>query len=163
MTAKSEMPKASHLEWLVRSRERNQAAALKVFKLFEDHSKSIKHFDNAALAEALVAISFSLWRAAFLADKSGAKGKSLDDAGVFLGKMLHDNAINYPQDRASHEWTFNYYVSNAHFRFPILTKHAKWPDFLNDKPKFQTPKERWEYYQTKLEKAVELFEKRLNA
>jgi len=153
----------SHLEWLVESRARNQGASLKLLSLFEKYPRRLRNRQNAALAEAMVAIGFSLWRGAFLADKSGAKGGAVDDAEAILGRMLLDNAITYPQDRAAREWTFNYYVGNAHYRFQVLTKHAGWTNLLHDKPKNQKPKARWEYYETKFEEAVDLLSDRLSA
>jgi hypothetical protein len=44
-----------------------------------------------------VGICFSLWRAAFLADKTGQGTAVFASAKDFLGKILVDNAINYTQ------------------------------------------------------------------
>lgn len=74
--------------------------------------------------------------------------------------MLVDNAIAYAQDKASREWTFNYYVSNANYRLKTLAK--EWPDIFPEK-KGSTPKERWSYNQSAFEKAVEHFENLLKA
>lgn len=103
----------SHLEWLVESRAVNQRASLKLFKLFEKYPGRMKSKELSQAAQNFVGISFSLWRAAFLADKTGKRHAVFEDARAFLGKMLTDNAITYPQDRSAREWTFNYYMSNA--------------------------------------------------
>ena len=34
----------------------------------------------------------------------------------FLEIVVRDNAINYPQDRETREWTVGYYLNNARFR-----------------------------------------------
>jgi len=102
-----------HLKWLVRSRAANQQAALELFKLFEQFPEQLKSAALSRKAQSLVAACFSLWRAAFLADKTGMRKAVFEDARSFLGKMLVDNAITYPQDRSAREFTFNYYMTNA--------------------------------------------------
>lgn len=102
-----------HLEWLVRSRAENQTAALALFKLFEIYPTQLKSKTFSQTAQVMVSVCFSLWRAAFLADKTGKRHAVIKDARAFLSKMLVDNAITYPQDRGAREWTFNYYMNNA--------------------------------------------------
>ena len=111
-----------HLGWLVKSRAANQLAALKLFKLFEKHPNKMKGTELSRTAQRLVAVCFSLWRAAFLADKTGSRDAVFEDARTFLGKMLIDNAITYPQDRSAREWTFNYYMGNAKDGLVALSK-----------------------------------------
>ena len=113
----------AHLEWLVKSRAANQLAALKLFKLLEKYPDKMKSKELSHIAQNLVAVCFSLWRAAFLADKVGTRHAVLEDARAFLGKMLTDNAITYPQDRGAREWTFNYYMNNAKDNLLHLSKH----------------------------------------
>ena len=102
-----------HLKWLVESRTANQNAALKLFTLFEMYPERINGRTFSTKAQIMVAACFSLWRAAFLADKTGKRQAVIGDAKAFLGKMLTDNAITYAQDRNAREWTFNYYMNNA--------------------------------------------------
>lgn len=102
-----------HLKWLVESRSANQHAALKLFSLFETYPERINGKMFSTTAQIMVAACFSLWRAAFLADKTGKRQAVVGDAKAFLGKMLTDNAITYAQDRSAREWTFNYYMNNA--------------------------------------------------
>jgi len=113
VVAKEDDLTPAHLGWLVSSRTANQQAALKLFTLFEKYPKQMKSAQFSSKAELMVAACFSLWRAAFLADKTGARHAVINDAKTFLGKMLTDNAITYPQDRSAREWTFNYYMNNA--------------------------------------------------
>jgi hypothetical protein len=148
-----------HLAWLVDSRTANQKTSLQLFRLFKDHPETIKNPKYSGSATALVAISFSLWRAAFLADKSGTDEATIKDAEYFLGKMIVDNAIAYPQDRKAREWTFNYYAANARSRLDRLAR--KWPDILPDAPARYIATDRWNYLQSALEKSVSYFEQEL--
>jgi hypothetical protein len=115
----------------------------------------------AAPAIPLIAISFSLWRAVFLADRSNAPAEQLDHAIDFLGALISDNAISYVQDKNAREWTFRYYMNNAHFRLAGLSKHV--PDILPNfsPPDLQQPKEAWEHYQSSTDLAVGNFANKL--
>lgn len=146
--------KIPHLEWAVNSRYQNQLCAVKLLKLFEGYKSQFKSQKWSRIAQNLVAVSFSLWRAAFLADKISKRSIVLIHAKTFLVKIVEDNAISYPQDRNSNEWTFNYYTKSAKHALIEICKNSK-----NSVPPFEertrNPKERWEYYQELLEKIVE--------
>lgn len=154
----------THLEWLIRSREANQRASLQLHKLITVHMADIKKKKPLSIkVQLLTAVCFSLWRAAFLADKTGTHDATIDDAYAFLGKMLTDNAITYPQDRASREWTFNYYMEAARNGLLILAK--AWPDVgdtISAKKKVikgtTAPGRRWDRHQSALEIALNHFE-----
>lgn len=155
-------PSAAHLEWLVESRSRNQRAALKLFKLFESHPTAVKNTHLHPASRNLVAVCFSLWRAAFLADQTGTRAAVFEDAQLFLKMMLADNAINYPQDRSTREWTFNYYMNNANSGLLLLSR--RWKDvestLSKDKKvtKGTTPSQRrWDRHQEAFEVAVASF------
>ena len=164
---KADTPDHTHLEWLIRSRESNQRASLQLHKLIHAHFEKIKGKKPLSVkAQVLTSVCFSLWRAAFLADKTGTHEATLKDLQAFLGKMLTDNAITYPQDRASREWTFNYYVEAAKSGLLILAKH--WPavsDTLSVKKKVTkgtTPAgRRWDRHQAALQVALEYFDQEL--
>lgn len=103
---------------------------------------------------------FSLWRAAFLADKTGKRHAVVEHAKTFLGKMIIDNAITYPQDRNAREWTFNYYTDNA--KGGLLTLAKRWNSVgavLAAKRKVPkestTSQRRWNRYDDAFENAVE--------
>jgi hypothetical protein len=151
------LAKVTHLEWAVRSRARNQQCALRLFTLFEQHEKQWKTMKWARAAQDLLAVSFSLWRAAFLADKSGQRTAVFSDAKEFLEKIIEDNTISYSQDRKCKEWTFNYYTRNARSSLQVLARF--WPDQVAEYTgRKRTPTERWEYCQQLLENAVAEFE-----
>jgi len=148
-----------HLSWLVRSRSANQQAALRLYDLFEKYPKRMRGRDLSRTAQTLVAVCFSLWRAAFLADKTGQRHAVVEHAKNFLGKMIIDNAITYPQDRNAREWTFNYYTDNA--KGGLLTLAKRWSSVgavlakRRKVPKGSTtPQRRWNRYHDAFENAV---------
>ena len=117
-------------------------------------------------AKTLVSIGFSLWRAAFLADKSGELEETNEHATYFLGEMLETNAITFTQDKKARGFTFNYYLANVRFRLAEFKGDNS--DFEVDqhllkrgKLKKMKPTERWRAYQKAFEKAVNHFEARL--
>jgi hypothetical protein len=112
-----------------------------------------------------VAVSFSLWRAVFLADRTGRPEARRSAARDFVEKMLTDNAITFMQDMKSNEWTFNYYIDNALFRMEQLSK--RWPDAINADdlrpPEGErTPDARWNRLQKAFEVAVECLEREVH-
>ena len=118
---------AEHLRWLIEGRAQNQRASAHLYRLLEKYVPEITQEPYSSIAKCLVAASFGLWRALFLADDIG-EGNLFDDARVFLGKILIDNAIGYPQDRATRKWTFDFYVSAAE---SALLSHDELSKFLN--------------------------------
>jgi hypothetical protein len=60
-----------HLEWAIQSRARNQQTCLRLLRSFERHEKRWQTKKYAPIAQDLLAVAFSLWRAAFLADRKG--------------------------------------------------------------------------------------------
>ena len=156
-----------HIEWLIKSRFANQNSSLLLHKLLDTHFNEIKrNVDKSKKSQILTAICFSLWRAAFLADKTSSREAVLKHAQSFLEKMLADNAITYPQDRASREWTFNYYVNNAKDNLLTLAKY--WPevrDTLSAEKKVEkgttAPGRRWDRHQSALDVALNSFQREL--
>lgn len=117
-------------------------------------------------ARTLVSIAFSLWRAAFLADRSGELADTNDHSVYFLGEMLDTNAINFAQDKRAKAFTFNYYLANVRFR--LAEFKADNTDFIMD-PRLSVkgglsgvvPTDKWELYQKAFKDAVTHFETRL--
>lgn len=155
-----------HLAWLIESRMRNQEACLRLFHLFEKYPGPAKHKALRAHSQSLVAVGFSLWRAAFLADKTGQQEAVFGDARAFLAQLLTNNAINYPQDRASREWTFNYYMTNANDALLRLSK--RWSGIIPVLSRYERVKKgttnarrRWNRHQNAFEIALDFYEKDL--
>jgi hypothetical protein len=149
-----------HLEWAIRSRYSNQQCSLKLLALFEDHETIWKTQKLARAAQDLIAVAFSLWRAAFLADKSGSREAVFAHGKEFLARLIEDNSISYPQDKTAREWTFNYYTRNARSSLQILNQF--WPDEVPAyEGKKRTATERWDYCQQLLDQAITGFQKRI--
>jgi hypothetical protein len=152
--------KLEHLEWAIQSRASNQASALRLLKLFHEHEDFWKTKKPSRAAQDLTAVSFSLWRAAFLAEKSGRRVAVFAQGRTFLEKLIEDNAISYVQDKNSKEWTFNYYTRNARYFLQTLAEY--WPNAASPYiGKKRNATERWEYCQSLLDEAVAGFEKLL--
>lgn len=148
--------KIEHLKWAVESRARNQRCAVVLLESFTEHEKLWKTKKWSRAAQDLLSVSFSLWRAAFLADKEAKRAAVFSHAREFLQKIIEDNAIGFPQDRKSNEWTFNYYTRNARAALQVLAKY--WPEqVLEYDGKKRTPTQRWEYCQDLLDSAVSEF------
>jgi hypothetical protein len=149
--------KLEHLEWAIQSRAKNQRCALRLLVLFKEHENKWKSKKWSRAAQNLIAVSFSLWRAAFLADKTSKRADVFEHGRDFLERIIEDNAISYPQDKSSREWTFNYYTRNAKSALQELSKY--WPEnvpLYNGQTR--NPMERWDYCQALLEEAVTNFE-----
>jgi hypothetical protein len=112
----------AHFEWAVSNRAANQLASIKLLDLMRKHPEEVKSATHGANAQRLVAVAFSLWRAVFLADKAGVRKVVIAQAQQFLEKLITDNAIAFAQDRASREWTFNYYMNASTHNLLFLAK-----------------------------------------
>lgn len=149
--------KLRHLRWAVESRSKNQLSAVRLLTLFREHETRWKTQKWSRAAQDLLSVLFSLWRAAFLADKTGRRAEVFNDATEFLENIIEDNAISYLQDKRSREWTFNYYTRNA--RAALENLHRFWPEQV---PAYEgrkrTAVEHWEYCQEVLQTAVAGFE-----
>ena len=151
-----EVDRTEHFQWLVDARDRNQRCSLKLRLLLKEHEKRWKTKQNSMGSQELISVSFSLWRAVFLAEKTGKRSAVFDDGLKFIERVIEDNAIAYAQDKAMREWSFNYYTRAARYSLEFL--HNSWPGVCPAYVKAtRMPKKRWEYCQTLLEKAVEAF------
>jgi hypothetical protein len=88
--------------------------------LTENESVISSNVVYAQLSQELAGIAFSLWRAVFLSDLTGEAEEQLVDVTAFLGALISNNSIGYPQDRIAREWTFTYYLSDARFQLQSL-------------------------------------------
>jgi len=145
-----------HAAWLVENRAATQRTSAKLYGLLRKHPQKLN--DLALETQHLVAVSFSLWRSAFLSDKTGFREDTQAGSINFLSEMLQNNAIAYSQERSAKDWTFNYYADNARYRLRELKE--RWPGFqrrLTPPKGKQTPKNRWSYLQTAFDVAVNHF------
>lgn len=149
-----------HLKWSVDSRHKNQIICLELLELFDKNEQKWKTKRNSRWAQDLIAVSFSLWRAAFLAERRGGREFVFNDGKSFLSKVIEDNAISYAQDKNSREWTFNYYTRNAQFHLEHLHDLAEnvFPPFERKNMKAT---ERWDYCHNLLEQDIKCAAKNL--
>ncbi|WP_375458214.1 hypothetical protein [uncultured Enterovirga sp.] len=134
---------------------------MRLFKLFQDHENFWKTKDASKAAQDLVAVAFSLWRAAFLAEKTGKRSEVFSHGRNFSRRIIEDNAIGYGQDKDSLEWTFNYYTKNARSSLTLLSSY--WQEVPKYKGATRPARERWDYCQMLLDEAINNFEKRVAA
>jgi hypothetical protein len=149
----------SHLKWLVENRSANQRATLELFMTLTQNESVIgSNVVYAQLSLELAGIAFSLWRAVFLSDLTGETEEQIVDVTAFLGTLISNNSIGYPQDRSAREWTFTYYLSDARFRLQSLASRPPAIIDLSDvEQEAGSAKEDWEIAQRALEKAIHGF------
>jgi len=153
---KKSSEKQDHVDWLVKHRAENQRTSAKLYRLLRENPRQLKRKAVGSHAQILISIAFSLWRSAFLSDKTGKFKDTVAGAELFLEEMLMNNAIAYSQDRKSKDWTFNYYATNAWHR--IQDYYAKYPALKRDTMTMSPPKARWEQLQQVFGKLVDHFE-----
>jgi hypothetical protein len=129
---------------------------LKLLRLFDEDPAFWKTKKASRAAQELLAVAFSLWRAAFLADKTGRREQVFTHGRNFLARVIEDNAIAYTQDKNAREWTFNYYTRNARYslEFPASFWGNGFPVY---KGATRNAAERWDYCQGLLDEAVDCF------
>ncbi len=79
----------------------------------------------------LLGAGFSLWRSVFLVERDLQLDEINITAKKFLGVLIKDNAIGYPQDRDARKWTAGYYVNNAYFRLQLAYCRLKFTTQLS--------------------------------
>ncbi len=152
--------KLDHYEWAIERRYRNQLCSLRLLRLFEMHEKVWVGLKYSRAAQDLLSVAFSLWRAAFLAEKDSARAKVFADGKTFLEAIIQSNAIGYVQDYKSREWTFNYYTRNARYALQNLNKF--WVEVAPPyEGKKRTATDRWDYCHELLDQMVANFDQHL--
>jgi len=102
--------KIEHLQWAIESRAKNQRGALRLLRLFHEFEEQWKTKKWAVAAQDLLSNSFSLWRAAFLADKTAKRAAVFLDATIFLTKMAPESislSESMKTNRRRHLWIFS--------------------------------------------------------
>jgi hypothetical protein len=101
-----------HLDWLVKERSRIQLFLFQLLRIMDRGPPTGQGELDASLL--LQGALFSLWRAIFLS--ASTEGENYEHAVAFLRRVVHHNAINYPDDVKQHGWSFGYYLNNCGFR-----------------------------------------------
>lgn len=153
---KKEESRLRRLAWAVRSRAKTQKTTLKLYLLMNKGLSFEKVSEHSV--HLLVGVSFSLWRAAFLADRLGTQEARRKDATEFLRIMLEDNAITFLVDKNKKDWTFNYYIEDALYRLRDISEEL--PSIVGEGlvPEKNRPRDRWESLQTAYARAVDLLD-----
>jgi len=148
-----------HAEWLAKHRSDNQIISAKLYKLLKSYPDEIDDFGFEI--EMLVGIAFSLWRSAFLSDKTGYRSDTTQKAISFLAELVQNNAIVFSSERGAVDWAFNYFAFNAKHRLEKL--QDRWPELkmtplLPSNARAHMPKDRWESLHNAFCDAVNYFE-----
>jgi hypothetical protein len=109
-TVESRYSDLNVLRVMIDRRTKIQDASLQLLDVIEN--ASLEESDKN-VCQLLSACSFSLWRAAFLLDIERKDERVLNNARLFLRKVLTDNAITFQTDRERREWSVGYYLNNA--------------------------------------------------
>ena len=128
------MNDAEFFEWLVPSRSKIQETLLKLYAICNaNYKEGIKNerFDDLSirLADVLVGMGFSLWRAVFLAGHEINLHSDLAKGLLILKRVIADNTIVYADDKNS--WSFKFYLENVYLR------HSDLYDIFDKEPNSQ--------------------------
>jgi hypothetical protein len=115
-------PDLDHLKWAIEQRAEIQRTLLALYG-YARHNDP-RHFPSVALFDNCIAAAFSLWRAAFLADKPRGTLRIHAAQVQFLEKVIATNAITFSDDVAASPWSVNFYLQNAHHRLTRAVKIA---------------------------------------
>ena len=171
MTNGEDKSNIEHLAWLTKNRSKNQRDSLTLFKLIKSYPDMSGN--HASIAHLMIGTTFSLWRAVFLSDFRGSEHRDgpkeiSTSAEMFLETIIRDNAIGFPQDKNSREWTFGYYVGSAEYRLRQIHEldRAILPRFkvVVLPPKMSkdgAPKWLWEHCENSLCQAIQNLRKAL--
>ncbi len=118
-------------KWLVESRSKIQKESLALYNFLCANRTALDQNKPAAeIFGFLLGTTFSLWRAAFLANENRPKRRILDDAQKFLKYLVRDNTISYTQDKDAKNWTVGYYLNDARYR--LLDIKHRLPKLVGD-------------------------------
>jgi hypothetical protein len=109
-------PSIEHLAWAIEQRKEVQLTMLALYQFVQTHKAEHLTIDQQSMLNWLMGAAFSLWRAVFLAHSFRVPTSIYEAQAKFLGKVLEDNTITYPDDKASKDWTVGYYLENAEHR-----------------------------------------------
>ena len=119
-------------KWVVHARNKNQKLFCKLYgkmNLVKEHGYKWKIFS------ALIASSFSLWRAAPLCDNQRDTDDFIKSTHALLSIITNNNnktiGTSFRQDINNEEWVVGYYLRNSYYRLVEISKGKKHSDILN--------------------------------
>lgn len=120
------MDKIDHYSWLVQSKAKIVREMLAIHQILDLHSDAISNDESdRSIIGLAVGASFSLWRAAFLTDATRDWPQILRNAKAMLQQVIEDNAVTYPHDKATREWTVGFYLNNARYRLNRISEKIR--------------------------------------
>jgi hypothetical protein len=112
-------------DWLLSRRADIQRFMVNL-RFFSDGKPDLSRPEsNGLIYGHLVAIAFSLWRAAFLAAHPRDWETTFGNINPFLTKLITDNSFLFPDEKDSGSWMVTYYLQNARLRLLHASKHLK--------------------------------------
>jgi hypothetical protein len=114
--SKNEELDEEHLGWAIDQRAAAQRTLLALHTFVKSNPAHVQDPKTLLLIDLLIGAAFSLWRAVFLADTFRDVVRVQQSQEAFLLKVLTNNAITFPDDRANRDWTVGYYLENAKLR-----------------------------------------------
>ena len=128
-----------HMYWLVKSRLAVQQLMVDLLFFLTKNERVLQSGRDRLIFGHLVAIAFSLWRAAFLAEKKRDWDLVNVDLALALEKLIEDNSFLYPDEKNFGSWTVTYFLNNARLRMfhaierhvPELKQHPEYPSLLS--------------------------------
>jgi hypothetical protein len=106
----------AHLAWAIDHRAKIQHTMLALLELVRETEVSHAEWVKPNLMDHLIAASFSLWRAVFLAEKVREIPSIQKAQEAFLVKVISTNAITFGDDLQTSAWTVSYYLEAAKLR-----------------------------------------------
>lgn len=149
------------LEWSIQQRAETLTTALKLRGLMAKNMGKDSAVDRDL--RSLAAVSFSLWRAVFLADRTRDASVKNQQSISFIDTMIATNSITFSDDRNCKEWTFVYYIENASARLQRLAEDRPRMRLDVFAPRGGKSTEQWDRLQKAFSNAVTYFEVELSA
>jgi hypothetical protein len=135
MPKRSEPLTQDFADWLLTRRADIQRLMVDLYFFSKSNCQLQEHEPDRLIYGHLVAIAFSLWRAAFLADRRRDWTSTFEGLHAALDKLIRDNSFLFPDEKNSGSWTVTYYLQNARLRLLHAQRHLKEshirPDYTN--------------------------------
>jgi len=149
-----------HFKWLIDGRATNQRSTVALYEIIDRHRDDlVLNPEFLEVAQDLLGIAFSLWRAVFLSDTTGDYEDQIADAEKFLVSLIADNTVLYVTDKNARNWSFRYYLDNAVYRLrELAASRLALVDGADLARVAESEKDEWLHAQESLTKAIARFE-----
>ena len=106
-------------DWLIDRRSKTLYHLVAIKKHMDLYKRDVE--EDWSRFSLFVGVGFSLWRAVFLTDPKEFRKNDVTHASKFLDFIIHDQIVNYPQDRDARGWSAGFYLNNAILRLHKLS------------------------------------------